>query len=100
MKCETCIPLIDCDFFRTNFDDAVLEELMIACPEDARLLACDVLDAACDLRDRGVNLNDRAAIEAAVAGRYVGGNGQRSPGFIERAIRCAGRHWHDGHWRD
>jgi hypothetical protein len=59
MKCETCIPLINCDFFRTNFDDAVVEQLMIACLEDARLLACDVLDAACDLRDRGVNLSNR-----------------------------------------
>jgi hypothetical protein len=95
MKCETCIPGIDCDFFRTNFDDPVLEELMIACPKSARVLACDVRDAASVLRSRKVNLSDRAAIEAALLKEPVVDfveraiEGGRLNDFIERVIRCA-----------
>jgi hypothetical protein len=90
LKCETCIPHLDCDFFAVDIEDAVLEELMIACPEEMRLAAIDVQDAAISLR--GVDLGDRVAVEAALAGLFVDSHGQRRPGFIERAIRCAALH--------
>ena len=84
-KCATCIPGVDCDFFRTDFDDPVLEELMIACTQPARMLAIQVSDAAHSLVDKRVNLNDRAAIEKTL-GWFLE---RKPPGFIERAIRCA-----------
>jgi hypothetical protein len=89
MKCETCIPYRDCDFTAVDIEDPVLEKLMIACPEEMRLAALDVSDAACILQQHKVDLNDRAAIAAALAGLFVDRHGRRPRNFIARVIRCA-----------
>jgi hypothetical protein len=97
MKCDTCIPHVNCDFFRVEIDDPVLEDCMIACPEAARTSACDVVDAVTKLRNSSVNLTDRAAIKAAILAdpeldiyaRAIAA-GQLNT-FVERIIRCAAR---------
>jgi hypothetical protein len=98
MKCETCIPGIDCDFRLTSLNEfGLLEEPMATCSEDARLSACDVADCADALDRRRIDLNDWAAVEAALLQtEWVGDaidderlKGEQLNVFIERVIRCA-----------
>jgi hypothetical protein len=69
MKCETCIPAIDCDFRLTRLNEfGLLEEVYnkALCPEEARLSAGDVADCAEALLRSRINLNDKEAVKAAL----------------------------------
>ena len=95
-RCQSCVPDIDCVFWLAAWLDDEGDgdgKDACACPERARMIACDVSDAAFTLRH--VNLNDRAAIEAALLTKPVVDfveraiEDRRLDDFIERAVECA-----------
>jgi hypothetical protein len=95
-RCQSCVPDIDCVFWLAVWLDDEGDgdgKDECACPERARMIACDVSDAAFILRHHRVNLNDRAAIEAVLhpESEYVERaiEDGRLDDFIERAVECA-----------
>ena len=95
-RCQDCVPDIDCVFWLARWlddegDDEGKDDC--ACPELARMIACDVADAAFALRHYRINLNDRAAIEAVLhpesewVERAI--EDGRLDDFIDRAVECA-----------
>jgi hypothetical protein len=97
-RCQSCVPDVDCRFWlAADLDDEGDGEGKdeCACPERARLIACDVSDAASALRHERVNLNDRAAIEAVLHPESEWEWIERVmeagslDDFIERAVECA-----------
>ena len=95
-RCQSCVPDIDCVFWLARWLDDEGDgdgKDECACPERARMIACDVSDAAFILRH--VNLNDRAAIKAALLTKPVVDFVDRAiedgrlDDFIERAVECA-----------
>jgi hypothetical protein len=96
-RCQSCVPDVDCVFWLAVWLDDEADaggKDECACPERARLIACDVSDAAYFIL-RHVNLNDRAAIEAALLEQplidFVESAIEegRLDDFIERAVECA-----------
>jgi hypothetical protein len=85
-RCQDCVPGFNCVFFLC--DDADDD---CACPERARVIALDVLEAGRVLRDRRVNLNDQVAVKAALLPTEWVENVEDGwlDDFIDRAVECA-----------
>jgi hypothetical protein len=96
VRCQSCVPGLDCVFFLSDDDDSAYGyDDCCACSERARMIAMDVNDAGSILRQSRVNLNNRAAIKAVLlkkpfvdfVDRAI--EDGRLDNFIKRAVKCA-----------